>query len=78
MKSSGVEDMVLLPKIQESAIVENLRKRYMDDLIFVSFDLARSLCTLGYGRFPLYCSSFLFAFYSPVFNLSNYLSIWER
>ena len=29
--------MVLLPKIQEAAIVENLKKRYMDDLIFVSF-----------------------------------------
>ncbi|KAK3748939.1 hypothetical protein QZH41_001565, partial [Actinostola sp. cb2023] len=26
--------MVLLPKIQEAAIVENLKKRYMDDLIF--------------------------------------------
>ncbi|XP_031555305.1 unconventional myosin-Ie-like isoform X2 [Actinia tenebrosa] len=34
VKSSGVEDMVLLPKIQEAAIVENLRKRYLDDLIF--------------------------------------------
>ena len=29
--------MVLLPKIQEAAIVDNLKKRYMDDLIFVSF-----------------------------------------
>lgn len=29
--------MVLLVKIQESSIVENLRKRYMDDYIFVSF-----------------------------------------
>ena len=38
-KSSGVEDMVLLPKIQESAIVENLKKRFMDDLIYVSFNL---------------------------------------
>lgn len=37
VKASGVEDMVLLPKIQEAAIVENLKKRYMDDLIFVSF-----------------------------------------
>ena len=37
MKSSGVEDMVLLPKIQEAAIVDNLKKRLMDDLIFVSF-----------------------------------------
>jgi myosin-1 len=35
-KASGVEDMVLLVKIQESAIVENLKKRYLDDLIFVS------------------------------------------
>lgn len=34
MKSSGVEDMVLLPKIQEAAIVDNLKKRLMDDLIF--------------------------------------------
>ena len=38
-KSSGVEDMVLLPKIQEAAIVENLKKRFMDDLIYVSFIL---------------------------------------
>ena len=29
--------MVLLPKIQEAAIVDNLKKRLMDDLIFVSF-----------------------------------------
>ena len=36
-KSSGVEDMVLLPKIQESSIVENLKKRFADDLIYVSF-----------------------------------------
>ena len=36
IKSSGVEDMVLLPKIQEAAIVDNLKKRLMDDLIFVS------------------------------------------
>lgn len=36
-KASGVEDMVLLVKIQESAIVENLKKRYLDDLIFVSY-----------------------------------------
>jgi hypothetical protein len=28
--------MVLLPKITEDAIVENLKKRYMDDYIFVS------------------------------------------
>ncbi|XP_068688023.1 unconventional myosin-Ie-like isoform X1 [Montipora foliosa] len=34
VKASGVEDMVLLPKIQEAAIVDNLKKRYMDDLIF--------------------------------------------
>lgn len=35
-KASGVEDMVLLVKIQESAIVENLKKRFFDDLIYVS------------------------------------------
>uniref|UniRef100_A0A670ZJ09 Myosin IE n=1 Tax=Pseudonaja textilis TaxID=8673 RepID=A0A670ZJ09_PSETE len=34
VKHSGVDDMVLLSKISEDAIVENLRKRYMDDFIF--------------------------------------------
>lgn len=37
MKVSGVDDMVLLSKISEDAITENLKKRYMDDYIFVSF-----------------------------------------
>lgn len=36
VKHSGVDDMVLLSKINEDAIVENLKKRYMDDYIFVS------------------------------------------
>ncbi|XP_064192447.1 unconventional myosin-Ie [Anguilla rostrata] len=34
VKQSGVDDMVLLTKITEDAIVENLKKRYMDDYIF--------------------------------------------
>ncbi|XP_071573945.1 unconventional myosin-Ie isoform X1 [Temnothorax nylanderi] len=34
VKISGVDDMVLLPKINEDAIIENIRKRYMDDYIF--------------------------------------------
>ncbi|GLH11924.1 Unconventional myosin IC [Gryllus bimaculatus] len=34
VKLSGVDDMVLLPKISEDAIVDNLKKRYMDDYIF--------------------------------------------
>ncbi|KAJ8272375.1 hypothetical protein COCON_G00112340 [Conger conger] len=34
VKHSGVDDMVLLTKINEDAIVENLKKRYMDDYIF--------------------------------------------
>lgn len=38
VKVSGVDDMVLLPKITEDAITENLQKRYMDDYIFVSLD----------------------------------------
>lgn len=37
VKQSGVDDMVLLAKISEEAIVENLKKRFMDDYIFVSF-----------------------------------------
>lgn len=36
VKLSGVDDMVLLSKINEDAIVDNLKKRYMDDYIFVS------------------------------------------
>ncbi|KAJ8305021.1 hypothetical protein KUTeg_018604 [Tegillarca granosa] len=38
VKTSGVDDMVLLQKISESAIVENLRKRLMEDCIYVSFN----------------------------------------
>lgn len=34
VKHSGVDDMVLLSKITENSIVENLKKRYMDDYIF--------------------------------------------
>nr|XP_039262596.1 unconventional myosin-Ie-like isoform X1 [Styela clava] len=34
VKQSGVDDMVLLTKITDSAIVDNLKKRYMDDQIF--------------------------------------------
>ncbi|XP_078608687.1 unconventional myosin-Ie-like isoform X1 [Branchiostoma floridae x Branchiostoma japonicum] len=34
IKQSGVDDMTLLPKIQESSIVDNLKKRFMDDLIY--------------------------------------------
>jgi len=37
VKISGVDDMVLLPKVNEDAIIENLKKRYMDDYIYVSF-----------------------------------------
>ena len=36
VKQSGVDDMVLLPKIQETSIVDNLKKRLMDDVIYVS------------------------------------------
>uniref|UniRef100_A0AAY4E977 Osteoclast-stimulating factor 1 n=1 Tax=Denticeps clupeoides TaxID=299321 RepID=A0AAY4E977_9TELE len=34
VKVSGVDDMVLLAKINEDGITDNLRKRYMDDFIF--------------------------------------------
>ncbi|XP_075464142.1 unconventional myosin-Ie-like isoform X1 [Ascaphus truei] len=34
VRQSGVDDMVLLSKISEEAIMENLKKRYMDDYIF--------------------------------------------
>lgn len=34
VKLSGVDDMVLLSKVTEEAIVENIKKRYIDDYIF--------------------------------------------
>uniref|UniRef100_UPI003AADA64A myosin IEb n=1 Tax=Centroberyx gerrardi TaxID=166262 RepID=UPI003AADA64A len=34
VKVGGVDDMVLLAKVSEDAITENLKKRYMDDYIF--------------------------------------------
>ncbi|XP_036597218.1 unconventional myosin-If isoform X1 [Trichosurus vulpecula] len=34
VKQSGVDDMVLLPQINEDAIVSNLKKRFLDDYIF--------------------------------------------
>ncbi|XP_048418708.1 unconventional myosin-Ie isoform X1 [Stegostoma tigrinum] len=34
VRQSGVDDMVLLTKITEDGIVDNLKKRYMDDYIF--------------------------------------------
>uniref|UniRef100_A0A8C5EXL3 Osteoclast-stimulating factor 1 n=1 Tax=Gouania willdenowi TaxID=441366 RepID=A0A8C5EXL3_GOUWI len=34
VKVSGVDDMVLLSKINEDAITDNLKRRYMDDYIF--------------------------------------------
>ena len=46
VKTSGVDDMVLLQKISEGAIVENLKKRFMDDCIYVSFLL------LDYRKVP--------------------------
>lgn len=46
VKHSGVDDMVLLSKINEDAIVENLKKRYMDDYIFVSLSSKTSAHTL--------------------------------
>lgn len=47
VKQSGVDDMVLLSKINEDAIVENLKKRFMDDYIFVSFSLSE---VMGVGH----------------------------
>src|SRR3989338_7810054 len=32
----GVEDLVMLPKVTEEAIIENLQKRYMQDLIYTN------------------------------------------
>lgn len=48
VKQSGVDDMVLLPKISDAAIAENLKKRYLDDQIFVSF---RWICNRYKYRF---------------------------
>eukprot|EP00013_Stygamoeba_regulata_P028858 CAMPEP_0177646796 /NCGR_PEP_ID=MMETSP0447-20121125/9957_1 /TAXON_ID=0 /ORGANISM="Stygamoeba regulata, Strain BSH-02190019" /LENGTH=1048 /DNA_ID=CAMNT_0019149337 /DNA_START=284 /DNA_END=3426 /DNA_ORIENTATION=- len=32
----GVDDLVMLPKVEEAALVENLRKRYENDLIYTN------------------------------------------
>ena len=34
VKKSGLDDMVLLTKMTDAAICENLKKRYLDDQIF--------------------------------------------
>ena len=34
VKQTGYDDMVLVPKINEAAIFENLKKRFMDNYIF--------------------------------------------
>ena len=34
MKQSGFDDMVLVPKITEQAIYENLKKRFLDNFIY--------------------------------------------
>ena len=36
-KTQGVEDMVLLPKINDADICDNLKRRFEEDQIFVSF-----------------------------------------
>lgn len=36
VKQSGHDDMVLIPKISEQAILDNLKKRFLDNYIYVS------------------------------------------
>lgn len=55
VKQSGVDDMVLLSKISEEAIVENLKKRFMDDYIFVSFPGQRDTGREQQGCVPRLC-----------------------
>jgi myosin-1 len=63
VKTSGVEDMVLLSKIQENAIVENLRKRFLDDQIYVS--LVRSVACRWQGL----CSTSRHVYVSGAFTV---------
>ena len=37
VKLCGVDDMVLLLRPTEDSIVDNLKKRFLDDYIYVSF-----------------------------------------
>ena len=41
-----MEDMVLLTKISESSIVDNLKKRFLDDYIYVSSGLRHICCVI--------------------------------
>lgn len=67
VKLTGVDDMVLLSKINEDAIVENLKKRYMDDYIFVSFvHISPSLCAEALSH----CCSF-WEWWREIWGMSN-------
>lgn len=60
VKQSGVDDMVLLQKITESAIVDNLKRRFMDDNIYVSFImLCVCLCTAWRSRLSHFFNKFM-------------------
>jgi myosin heavy subunit len=56
----GVDDLVMLPKISEADILDNLKKRYLADVIYVSIFFFR--------RFNLFsrCSSPSLPFYLDV------------
>ena len=43
VKQSGYDDMVLLPKINDDAIYDNLRKRFMDNYIYVCVHFSKNV-----------------------------------
>lgn len=35
-QKQGVDDLVMLPKVNEESVVENIKKRYMNDIIYTN------------------------------------------
>lgn len=62
VKVSGVDDMVLLSKINEDAITDNLKKRYMDDYIFVSLPSKQEVCSAHSLRTHTHAPAQVFGF----------------
>ena len=65
MAQQGVDDLVMLPKVTEANLVDNIRKRYEHDLIYtyigpvlISINPYKDLRNIGEQFVPQYHSHF--------------------